>query len=231
MTDHLLRVLRLKDEVRSGWELRGVHEPESVAGHSWSTAYLCLLYAAEAGVNRCRAVEIAVVHDLAETVTGDVATRVAQMDDTGVIERKQQREAAAMDELAAALSSGQSSAVLSLWKEYEDRATPEALFVRDMNLVDMCAQALLYERDGRYDPGQPNEHFPDFSGLDEFFATTRRRLSTSVGLRLFDELHDAYAKLPVVKARGGPSLTPHADARRALTKRSDDESPEERLHD
>ncbi len=42
--------------------------------------------------------------------------------------------------------------IRSLWDEYEDSRTATALFVRDMNLIDMCAQALLYESGQRYDP-------------------------------------------------------------------------------
>ncbi|HUZ18272.1 MAG TPA: HD domain-containing protein, partial [Spirochaetia bacterium] len=48
--DALLRIYGLKDEPRAGWVLRGIRDPESVADHSWGSALLCHLYAAEAGV-------------------------------------------------------------------------------------------------------------------------------------------------------------------------------------
>ncbi len=221
MSDSFIRVLQLKDEVRSGWVLRGVRDPESVADHSLATAYLCMLYADEAGVDRARAVQMAVVHDLAEAVTGDVATRVVAMDDPSVIAEKRQREAAAMDQLlgagagsaagSAAPASGSSSPIgdiRELWDEYEEAVSPVARFVRDMNLIDMCAEAFVYEEAGRYDPDAENEHFPDFKGMDEFFATTRPRLSTPVGRRLFDEMSARYAGLDVVRERGGLRLMP-----------------------
>ena len=221
MLDSFIRALQLKDEVRSGWVLRGVRGPESVADHSWATAYLCILYADEAGVDVARAVQMAVVHDLAEAVTGDVATRVAAMDDPSVNVKKRQREAAAMDELLGVgacsvagrteLTSGSSSPIgdiRELWDEYEEAVTSVARFVRDMNLIDMCAEAFVYEEAGRYDPDAENEHFPDFKGMDEFFATTRPRLSTPVGKRLFDELSARYATLDQVRERGGLRLMP-----------------------
>jgi len=214
MIDSFIRALRLKDEVRSGWVLRGVRIPESVADHSWATSYLCMFYADEAGVDRGRAVQMAVVHDLAEAITGDVATRMAAMGDPSVIARKRQREAAAMDELvgagardtaafAAPLSNANSpnGDIRELWDEYEEAATPVARFVRDMNLIDMCAQALVYEDGARYDPAMENANFPDFEGMDEFFATTRPRLSTPVGTRLFGKLEARYADLDAVKGR------------------------------
>src|SRR5690606_5214441 len=71
---------RLKDEARGGWLLRGVRDPESVAAHSWGTALLCLLYADDAGVDRDRAMVMALVHDLAEARTGDVVARADAAD-------------------------------------------------------------------------------------------------------------------------------------------------------
>ena len=211
MLDSFIRALQLKDEVRSGWVLRGVRDPESVADHSWSTAYLCMLYAEEAGVDRARAAQMAVVHDLAEAITGDVATRVAAMDDPSVIAEKRRREVAAMDDLVrvgaggTGPASGPGSArdIRARWDEYEESGTPVALFVRDMNMIDMCAQALVYEGGGRYDPALENANFPEFEGMDEFFATTRPRLSTAVGKRLFAELIARYAELDAVRERGG----------------------------
>jgi putative hydrolase of HD superfamily len=208
MLDVYLRALALKDESRTGWELRGVRAPESVADHSWGTALLCILYAARAGVDGERAVRMAVIHDIAEAVTGDVATRVALMDKPDVIAEKQQRERLAMADLLQDGLPGSSREVQELWEEYEMNSTDVARFVRDMNLIDMCAQALTYERDGRYNPAAPNDHFPEFEGMDEFFATTEPRVATPVGRELFEELVTRYELLSSVRARGGPAPGP-----------------------
>jgi putative hydrolases of HD superfamily len=199
MLDFLVTAFALKEEPRTGWLLRGVREPESVADHSWGTALLCLAYAREAGVDTSRAALMAVIHDIAEAITGDHATRVARMDDPEVSARKRMREQAAMEQLrdlispAATVTAGQ---IRELWDEYEARSTPVARFVRDMNLIDMCLQAYRYEREGdRYDEASTAAEFPDYGRLEEFFATTRPRLSTSVGSRLFADLYDRYASL------------------------------------
>jgi len=208
MMDTILRCYHLKDERRSGWVLRAIREPESVSDHSWGTALLCMIYADEAGVAAGTAVQMAVIHDIAEAVTGDVATRVAEMNDPDVREAKAAREREAMGDLLG--KSGEAASgtedVRRLWLEYETVATTTARFVRDMNLIDMCIQAYLYERDGRYDPDAGSEHFPDFQGLDEFFATTRPRLRTVVGRRLFDEILDRYCRVDSVARRAGPRV-------------------------
>ena len=172
----LLRAYALKDEPRAGWLLRGISDPESVADHSWGTALLCLLFAAEEGVDRGQALAIALVHDLAEAETGDVPARAEPAGNPG---EKARREREAMERL---LAGGDGAGVRRLWEAYEERSSREALFVRDMNLVDMCLQALKYEREGRHEPADGGA---SDGALDEFFATSRPRLSTATGRRLF----------------------------------------------
>ncbi len=219
MLDHVIAALALKDQVRQGWRLRGIREPESVGDHSWGTAYLCLLYAEEAGVDLAAALAMAVVHDLAEAVTGDVPTRVATLHDKDRREEKAHRERDAMDQLFTAAETEPlatagpadtrpaAGRVRSLWDEYEAATTDVARFVRDMNLIDMCAQAFRYERDGRYPhygtggaPAEPGikgagAKEPPYPRLDEFFATSEPRLSTGLGRRLFADLYARYRAL------------------------------------
>lgn len=216
MIHALLAALALKDEARTGWVLRGIREPESVADHSWGTALLVMLHAGDTSdpdsagetrdIDRSRALEIAIVHDLAEAITGDVATRVKGMSNPEAGEAKRERERDAMQRLMARFPAEQAQELMSAWEEYEMRSTPEALFVRDMNLIDMCLQACRYEEQGRYDRDEPNPDFPDYEGLDEFFATTRPRLSTPAGKRLFEQVLAHYRELPRVAARGGPVI-------------------------
>ncbi len=186
--------LALKDQPRIGWVQHGVTDAESVAAHAWGTAYLCLLFADAAGVDGNRAVAIAVLHDVAEAVTGDFAARLAAQDRQVSETAKAQQEMAAMQRL---LPPG-SERLRGLWLEYEERSSPEGLFVRDMNLLDMCLQGLKYERDRRYDP---DVYIPSQGGhrhLDEFFAGARARLAGELALQLYDVVHGWY-----LEARGG----------------------------
>ena len=79
-----------------------------------------------------------------------------------------------------------------LWREYEGAASPAARFVRDMNLIDMCLQAYVYERDKRYDPAAEEQVFPDYPRMGEFFETSRSRLSTALGRRLHAMIEERY---------------------------------------
>ena len=192
--DAILHAYELKDERRTGWQLRGVDDPESVAAHSWGVAYLVLALGDRfreecPDVDVDLALRLAVVHDAAEAETGDVATRADDTVDSVDRERKERAERAAMTELAEPLP----DRVLDAWEAYEARDSPEAVLVKECDLLDTCLQAVVYERDDRYDPdtGDPDA-FREYDDLDEFFATTEPRLRTDTGRALFERLRERY---------------------------------------
>lgn len=187
--DALLTALALKDEIRTGWQLRGIEEPESVAAHSWGVALLALTYAEEAGVDPDAAVRLAILHDLPEAVTGDVATRVHETNQTVSAAEKHRREDAAVDRFEPL-----DVDLREVWETYEARDSDVSGFVKDMDMLDMCLQALHYERGGRYDKDKPNAAFDEYEDLDEFFATTEPRLSTDVGRRLYADVRERYER-------------------------------------
>lgn len=194
--DALLEALELKDELRTGWVLRGIDTPESVAAHTWGMATLCLLYADRAGdaVDRNRAVAMALVHDLAEARTGDIATRADDEYQRISDEEKAARERAAIADLLEPFDANGDGEFRSLWEEYETRETPTAQFVKDMDLIDNCLQALKYEHENRYDETEENDAFSQYEKLDEFFATAAPRLHTEIGETLFAETKTRYER-------------------------------------
>ncbi|WP_200530342.1 HD domain-containing protein [Halorubrum sp. LN27] len=192
--DALLDAYALKDERRTGWQLRGVEAPESVAAHAWGVAYLVLALGDRfredlPGVDLDRALRLAVVHDVAEAETGDIATRADSTADSVDPNAKEAAEREAMADLAGPLP----DRVRDAWEAYEARESPEAVLVKECDLLDVCLQAVIYERGDRYDPadGDP-EAFREYDDLDEFFATTEPRLRTETGRALFDRLRERY---------------------------------------
>ena len=192
--DAVCAAYELKDERRTGWQLRGVDDPESVAAHSWGVAYLVVAFGDRfrdelPGVDLDRALRLAVVHDAAEALTGDVATRADETADPIDCEAKAAAEREAMATLADPLP----VRIADAFATYEARETPEAVLVKECDLLDTCVQAVVYEREDRYDPatGDPTA-FTEYDALDEFFATTEQRLQTDAGRVLFDRLRARY---------------------------------------
>lgn len=190
--DGYLELYRLKDLVRTGWDLRGVESPESVADHSWGTALLVLRFGVEAGIAIERALSLAVVHDLVEVRVGDIPRRADPRVPVVSEEAKRRMESEATAELARELPWPE---LVDLWQEYDDGGSEEARFVRDMNLLDMVLQALFYAREKRLRPGVGEDRFPTYPGLREFFETSRPRVTTPLGKRLYGEVETAYLSL------------------------------------
>jgi putative hydrolase of HD superfamily len=144
----LLEAIALKDLARAGWVRAGVNNPESVAAHSWGVSWLVLTLCPD-NLDRGRALEMAVVHDLPEVHAGDITPH------DGVLAAvKTERERAAMEHLFAGYP--RSDELKALWEEYEGGITPEALFVKACDKLDMALQAQWYEKQ---QPGTDLEEF------------------------------------------------------------------------
>jgi putative hydrolase of HD superfamily len=183
----LLEWFELKDELRTGWVLRGVESPESVAAHAWGVAALCLLYAEPAGVDRETAVTMALLHDLGEARIGDVPMDAPDDESYPSPAEKERTEREAVADLTAPFDDHEE--LRTRWEEFEAGETPTAAFVGDMDMIDSCLQALAYEREDRYDP---DSNLTEYDDLDEFFATAAAEIRTDIGEELFGRIEAAY---------------------------------------
>ena len=175
---HLLDLLleaQLLDRIpRSGYVLRGVADPESVTEHSWHVLFLVWAVGSRlAGLDLGRAVEIALVHDLAELRIGDLPRTSAHYFPEGA---KKAAESAAMADVLAPLP----ERARDLYREYQEGATPEARLVKACDKLQLMLKVTVYERWGT---GALSEfwdnpdNFPDpvFPEVAELFAELRRR--------------------------------------------------------
>ena len=64
-------VIKIKQTVRTGWKNRKVPNPESVADHMYFMALMSLIMTPE-DLQKEKCIKIAIVHDLAECITGDI---------------------------------------------------------------------------------------------------------------------------------------------------------------
>ncbi|KAK1324245.1 hypothetical protein QJS10_CPA02g01390 [Acorus calamus] len=162
--DFLSLCHRLKTTKRAGWVRKGIREPESVADHMYRMGVMALVAADIPGVDRDRCVKMAIVHDIAEAIVGDITPS----DNVPKLE-KSRREQEALDHMCKLLGGGSRGKELSeLWMEYEENSSPEAKVVKDFDKVEMILQALEYEHEQGVN-------------LDEFFQSTAGKFQTDVG--------------------------------------------------
>ena len=182
LLDLLLEVQTLDRVPRSGYVLRGVPEPESVSEHSWHVVFLVWTLGhqivreageGEAVLDIHRAIEIALVHDLAEVRVGDLPRTAHRYFPEGA---KKSAEAAAMAEILAPLPPRSRAP----YDEYAAGETPEARLVKACDKLQLMLKVSVYEAWGARGLSEfwdNPENFPDgdFAAVRELFAELRRR--------------------------------------------------------
>lgn len=174
LLDLLLEAQTLDRIPRIGYPMRGVVGSESVTEHSWHVAFLVWVLAPRIeGVDAARALEMALIHDLAELRIGDLPRVASHYFPAGA---KRAAEEAAMAELLA--PAGERS--LALFAEYEAGTSAEARLVKACDKLQLMLKVAVYERwgaGGLAEFWENPDNFPD-GGLEvirELFDQLRRR--------------------------------------------------------
>ncbi|XP_036173943.1 5'-deoxynucleotidase HDDC2 isoform X3 [Myotis myotis] len=135
---NLLQFLRLVGQLkrvpRTGWVYRNVERPESVSDHMYRMAVMALV-TKDDHLNKDRCVRLALVHDMAECIVGDIAPA-----DNIPKEEKHRRE-----------------------EEYETQSSAEAKFVKQLDQCEMILQASEYE-DLENKPGRLQDFYDSTAG-------------------------------------------------------------------
>ena len=133
----------MKELPRTGWVESGILEPESVAEHSFRTAVLAMLLADLQGLDSGKAVKMALLHDLAEAVTGDLTPGEKRR--RGLAYHAEEE---AIDRLLSGLPRDVAASYRALWYELREASSPEAELVARADKVEMLLQASEYEGKG-----------------------------------------------------------------------------------
>jgi|SRR6185369_13867957 len=160
--DFYERLAAVKQLRRRGWVAHGVPEPESVADHMLAVALLAAVIARRRGLDIGRAVTAAVLHDLAESIVGDIIPA----DGVSKEEKRNREETATAEILGLVDTTGD---LLSLWKDFEYCATEEGTLVGQLDKLEMLLQAARYERES----GVALDPF--FEGIDSMFTIEELR--------------------------------------------------------
>ena len=152
--DKVLRdFLTLKKIRRTGWQLRGIKECESIADHCFGVVFLTFYLAplVKAKINRDKAVAIAIVHEIGETRVGDIPYVALKY-----FENKDAMETQAIEDVLEPLGRKTTDESLELFREFEDGTSIEGRFVKAIDKLEMLVTAAEYEKAG-------------FSGLKDFW--------------------------------------------------------------
>src|SRR3989344_6852509 len=141
ISNFIFEMRQLREVKRSGWQLLGIPNKESVAEHSLRAAQIGFFLAhMEGGVDPLRVATMLVFHDIGEARIGDVH-KVANRYIPERLEGKAVRD--------QVKSLGQSGEVIQqLWNEVEERNTAEGAIAKDADYLEAAFTAREFQVQG-----------------------------------------------------------------------------------
>lgn len=138
-----VKVLNLKNIPRQGWkEKLEMKDVESVADHTYLTAVMSMVFSDMQNLNTEKIVKMALLHDLAESITGDITP------DKITKEKKNKIETDAIKNILQNLPSNISQTYFKIWNEYQENCTSEAILLHEIDKLEMAFQAKSYQSQG-----------------------------------------------------------------------------------
>lgn len=136
-------ILHLKTIPRSGWQKKlGIKRPESVADHAFGVAAIAMVLSDSKGLDSAKVLKMAILHDLAESITGDLTP------EDGPKSKKTKLENAAMKKILSTLGTKIQKQYRTVWIEYQKNQTPEAKLLHQVDKLEMALQANVYKKSG-----------------------------------------------------------------------------------
>ncbi len=176
--DELAKIITASETLtelpRTGYVLAGVEHPEAVSSHCFQTAFLVMLISPwENGIGVDRAIRIALVHDISESLVTDLPLVAKKF------LNKDEAEIKAASELLE-----DHPDLLELYLEYREGQTLEAKFVRDMDRLQMLIRASRYKRTSRGDMSNFLDHPTNFHfELSQKVLTAFQKLDGKTSIR------------------------------------------------
>ena len=155
---------------------------DSSAAHSWELSLMVFIVAKDFKIDLDveKSLKIAIVHDLAESVTGDIDHVV--MTDGGVSkkEEKKKAERKAMREITSKLPKESGEEIFALWDEYEAGSTREAKFVKALDKLETITYLIelgheVYDRP-EIIPTYADKAVESFPELKDLLREIKKRL-------------------------------------------------------
>ncbi|MGQ0771415.1 MAG: HD domain-containing protein [Nitrososphaerota archaeon] len=135
--------IKLKSVQRQGWKDKlGLQNPESVADHCYSMAVIAMVISDQRKLDTVKMIKMSLLHDLAETITGDLTPNQTSKSKKITLEDK------AMKKILQSLTESQKAEYWNIWQEYQKNTSEEAKLLHQIDKLEMAIQASKYLQSG-----------------------------------------------------------------------------------
>ena len=141
--DFFKNALNLKNISRQGWiDKLSIKHPESVADHSYSMAIMAMVISDLENYDSEKILKMVLLHDLAESKIGDFTPDQISKD------KKEKIESGAFKDIIEQLPNPIKLEYGKIWKEYQNKQSPESQIVHQIDRLEMALQAKMYQKSG-----------------------------------------------------------------------------------
>jgi len=162
----------LKKIPRQGWiDKLSVNHPESVADHVFSMAIMGMIFSDLENQDTEKILKIILLHDLAESIMGDMTPDQISKEEKIVLENK------TMKNILKNLPPSIQKQYGLLWEEYQSNNSKEAKIVHQLDKLEMALQAKIY-----FNEGYPEEK------LTSFFNSSKSQITDPKLLEIFRKI-------------------------------------------
>jgi len=198
----LIEISKLKEFPRTGWVLRKVKNPETIAEHMFRVAMANWVLGKEANLKLRKIIEMSLFHDLCEVYAGDVTpffyyirnlpknenerkeflrkyVRLLKIAKESRGKEKHNLEKKSLLKLLKLLGSNKRREIFSLWSDFEKRFSKEGDFARQVDKIETLIQAIEYFGTGEKSPAnswwEESEEVTDHPLLLEFLKVIQKK--------------------------------------------------------
>jgi len=148
-----------------------LNTPESVADHTFSMAIIGMIFSDLEGYDTEKILKIILLHDLAESLTGDITPeQITKI-------QKNELENNAMQKILSNLPDILQKQYNDLWTEYRLNHSREAEIVHQIDKLEMALQAKIYSKEGH-----------SRNNLEPFFNSAKNEITNPKLIELFKKI-------------------------------------------
>lgn len=167
--------------LRSGWVREKIKDPESVAEHSFRVSVFAMVMSDKLNPNldKNKLIKMALLHDLAEVITGDTVTDRWDLIDVKKRNERESIEENGIKEIFDKID--REDEFVSIFHEMISRLTPEAKAFFQLDKLEMAFQAFEYEEE-------------QGKNLEEFFVTASLYIKEPLLKKIFNQIINSRKK-------------------------------------